>query len=493
MARAVLDWARMKRTLLASLFAFGFAAPAFAAEEAVSAPAPVVAQARPRLVGVILSSAQALLWDDERGEYVIRKVGDDLPAGRIVELDADHVVLERGEQRDVVEISAPPQMKVATRRTRRMPAMIISAVTPGADAPQASGASVPAVDAQQALAAKLAAAVPQSRVEIVGARTAVVAAPVDGASSPVGTDVAPVGGVAPQVGGVAPQVGGVAPQVSGVAAAGDGVAPSGGAAATAYAQQGGVAAPVNGDGLAAAGAPLVVAAPQQPQATPSSAVMTSAAPQSQVIAGQAPVAMNQSPVVVPQSQVAVPQQSPGAVQPSQVPLTQSPADTGVSGNASPTAAMQTVIAPAVSASPPAPSSAGGAAATPQAAQPAAALSATATPAAVSAVMIPRGDLDRALGDFGALSRDVDIAQQPQGGFRLTRIQPGSFAARAGLRADDVILRVDNRAINGVDDAAAAYAWLRVTNHFSVDVMRGGKLVTLRYVIAAEQPPIADAE
>src|SRR4051812_23160326 len=105
----------MKRTLLASLVAFGLPLIGYADEAATPvaavAPAPVTTAAprAARLVGVILSSAQALLWDEERGEYVIHKVGEDLLGGRLVELDADHIVIERGETRDVVEISAPPQ------------------------------------------------------------------------------------------------------------------------------------------------------------------------------------------------------------------------------------------------------------------------------------------------------------------------------------------------------------------------------------------------
>jgi len=104
----------MRRTLLALLLASlplpalaqEAPAPVAAAPAAAAAPAPAARQAR--LVGVILSSAQALLWDDERGEYVLHRVGDDAFGGRLVELDADHVVIERGEAREVMELTAPP-------------------------------------------------------------------------------------------------------------------------------------------------------------------------------------------------------------------------------------------------------------------------------------------------------------------------------------------------------------------------------------------------
>ncbi len=64
-----------------------------------------------------------------------------------------------------------------------------------------------------------------------------------------------------------------------------------------------------------------------------------------------------------------------------------------------------------------------------------------------------------------------------------RVRPGSFVSRVGLRAGDVILRVDGRAINKLEDAAAAYAWLRVTDRFTVDVLRAGQAVRLHYIIA----------
>jgi S1-C subfamily serine protease len=107
------------------------------------------------------------------------------------------------------------------------------------------------------------------------------------------------------------------------------------------------------------------------------------------------------------------------------------------------------------------------------------------------MMIPRADLDRALGDFAALSQDVQVDQQPTGGFRLAAVRPGSFFERIGLRPNDVVLRVDGRAINGVDDASAAYAWLRVTSQFTVEILRAGRPLALRYVIS--QPMTASAQ
>jgi S1-C subfamily serine protease len=98
------------------------------------------------------------------------------------------------------------------------------------------------------------------------------------------------------------------------------------------------------------------------------------------------------------------------------------------------------------------------------------------------VVIPRNVLDKELADFGALSDQVSLARGPRGGFRLMRIAPGSFADRIGLLTGDIVLRIDGRPINGVEDASAAYAWLRITDKFTVEVVRDGRPVKLRYVI-----------
>src|SRR5689334_1608468 len=147
----------MRRTLLALLLA-SLPLPAFAQEApapaaaATAAAAPAPAARQPRLVGVILSSAQALLWDEDRGEYVLHRVGDDAFGGRLAELDADHVVIERGETREVLEITAPPQTRVAGKRApKRMPAMVISAAPDSAER-AAVAASVPAAIAVPAVA-----------------------------------------------------------------------------------------------------------------------------------------------------------------------------------------------------------------------------------------------------------------------------------------------------------------------------------------------------
>jgi len=396
----------MRRTLLASLLAFGLGLPAAmvrADEPAVAATAAPAPRAT-RLVGVMLSSAQALLWDDERGEYVLHHVGDDALGGRLVELDADHVVIERGEAREVMELTAPPQMRVAGKKApKRMPAMLISAVPERAEL----AAATPAPAAATALAAPVAAPALAAPVA-APALAAPVAAPAVAAPT-VAAPAAPAIVSAPAPALVAP--------------------PSAPA----------MVAPPAGD-IAIAPAP-VVAPPLAPAPAPS---VTPAAPAT--VAPAVPPAPVVAPALPPPPAASAP--SPAATSPVVTPVT-------------PSAPATPAVAAAVS------------------------------PRPGTALLIPRADLDRALGDFAALSQDVQVDQQPSGGFRLVSVRSGSFFERIGLRPNDVILRVDGRAINGVDDASAAYAWLRVTNQFTVDILRNGHPVALRYVIA--QPMTASAQ
>ena len=98
--------------------------------------------------------------------------------------------------------------------------------------------------------------------------------------------------------------------------------------------------------------------------------------------------------------------------------------------------------------------------------------------------VPRGDFDRGLGDFRALDDSVALEMATGGGFRVADLRAGSFLERMGLRRGDVIRSVDGRALRSVEDASAAYNWVRVTDHFAVDLVRDGRPMTLRFQITA---------
>ena len=96
------------------------------------------------------------------------------------------------------------------------------------------------------------------------------------------------------------------------------------------------------------------------------------------------------------------------------------------------------------------------------------------------ILLSRNEFERHLSNLDELDDEVAIVAAPQGGFQLAQIRPGGFVESLGLRSGDVVLAVDGRRIASADDAARAYAWLRVIDHFTVDVVRGGERVHLRY-------------
>jgi type II secretory pathway component PulC len=218
-------------------------------------------------------------------------------------------------------------------------------------------------------------------------------------------------------------------------------------------------------------APAAVAVAPAPVAAAPAPVAVAPAP---VAAAPAPVAVAPAPVAVAPAPVAVP---PPPVVVAPAPVAVAPAPVAVAP--APVAAAPAPPAIVVAAPPPA-----------VAAAPPTAAAQTAEPQEgdeVEATVIPRVDLDRELGDFGALARQARVTAAPEGGFQLLQVRPGSFVSRVGLRRGDVIVRVDGRPINRAEDAAAAYAWLRVTDRFTVDVVRAGQPMRLHYVIAPTAP------
>jgi type II secretory pathway component PulC len=391
------------------------------AQEAAPAPAPVVvpttptpAPARPRLIGVILTGAQALLWDEQRGEYALKKVGDELAGGRIIGLEMDRVIIESNGVREAIEMAPAPGAK-SLKRARRMPALIVGA--PQEEPTQASlgrGPSSP----QYPLGAFAAAATAETppAPQVLQAPTAPAApAPAIAIATAPPAPLPPAMAVAPP----APaQMISVAPPPPVTAAP----------------------APV----------PSVVVAPPAPPAPPVAVAPVPPAPP------PVPVAASPAPPVVVAPPA--PPAPPIAVAPAPPPVPAAPAiaPTGSVPPVEPLAPPATPERVTVDGPPPSPDS--------------------------PVIVIPRSVLDQELQDFAALSDQVSLARAPRGGFQLTRIQRGSFADRIGLAAGDVVLRIDGRPINGLEDASAAYAWLRVTERFNVDVVRNGRPIRLRYVV-----------
>ncbi len=157
--------------------------------------------------------------------------------------------------------------------------------------------------------------------------------------------------------------------------------------------------------------------------------------------------------------------------------------------AAPVAAPPVAIAPppvAAAAPPVAASPVASPPARPVASPPAAppsALAQAALPDDDSALLIPRGELEEQLVNIAQLGTQATALPARGGGFHLAAVRPGSYLESLGLRTGDVVRRIDGRPINSVDDAARACAWLRVADHFTVEVVRNGAPVQLRFQIA----------
>jgi type II secretory pathway component PulC len=105
---------------------------------------------------------------------------------------------------------------------------------------------------------------------------------------------------------------------------------------------------------------------------------------------------------------------------------------------------------------------------------------TAQPALVI-VELGRRDVDAALEDFGSLLVAVKGELTPQGA-KIEQVTAGTLLARVGLRAGDVVASVDGKPLRSLDDAANLYARAGALRVVTVQVVRGGKPLTLRVVI-----------
>jgi len=97
------------------------------------------------------------------------------------------------------------------------------------------------------------------------------------------------------------------------------------------------------------------------------------------------------------------------------------------------------------------------------------------------VAIARGDLDRALTDFAALSAGIR-ARFSASGVIVDSVGDGTIFQRAGLRAGDVITTVDGQRLHTLDDAANLYARASAIKAMTVQIVRAGQPATLRVVI-----------
>lgn len=118
---------------------------------------------------------------------------------------------------------------------------------------------------------------------------------------------------------------------------------------------------------------------------------------------------------------------------------------------------------------------------PAAAAPTSAKPSTGSTTAGAGATIPRADLDAALANFGALAGSFR-ATFTADGLRLDTVQGGTLLTKAGLRQGDLITYVDGQPLRSLDDAASLYARASSVKSTTIQVVRDGKLVTLRVAI-----------
>jgi S1-C subfamily serine protease len=65
-----------------------------------------------------------------------------------------------------------------------------------------------------------------------------------------------------------------------------------------------------------------------------------------------------------------------------------------------------------------------------------------------------------------------------GGARVTRVNPGGPADRAGIKENDVVVKVGDRTVNSLDEVTVAVRQLKVGQDAPIDVLRDGRRITL---------------
>ena len=65
-----------------------------------------------------------------------------------------------------------------------------------------------------------------------------------------------------------------------------------------------------------------------------------------------------------------------------------------------------------------------------------------------------------------------------GGAKVTKVNPGSPADRAGLKENDIIVKIGDRTVNSLDEVTVAVRQLTIGKDAPIDVLRDGKRITL---------------
>jgi general secretion pathway protein C len=100
------------------------------------------------------------------------------------------------------------------------------------------------------------------------------------------------------------------------------------------------------------------------------------------------------------------------------------------------------------------------------------------------VTVRRSDVEASLGDINKLMTEVRVRPhykdgQPDG-LAISRIKPGSFFSKLGLRDGDVVQEVDGTGIQSPDDILGLYQKLKSGSEVGLQIDRKGQQETINY-------------
>jgi C-terminal processing protease CtpA/Prc len=94
------------------------------------------------------------------------------------------------------------------------------------------------------------------------------------------------------------------------------------------------------------------------------------------------------------------------------------------------------------------------------------------------------------GYLGIRAADLDAEERKslgiKGGFRIQEVMPGSPADKGGLKAEDVVVAIDGRAVDAAQDVRIVVAAAGAGATLSLDILRDGKKQTVKVVLG--RPP-----
>jgi len=102
------------------------------------------------------------------------------------------------------------------------------------------------------------------------------------------------------------------------------------------------------------------------------------------------------------------------------------------------------------------------------------------------ITVNRTQIDTAVKDANTLMKQIRIRPHFKNGkpdgFRLTGIRPNSIFYNMGLKSGDIIMGVDGKDIESVDDALKFYQNLQSSSKVQLQIKRRGRLKTIDYRI-----------